>query len=119
MKIEELAEVLKNLTEEKRELKKDIEEIDREYMLILAAIKDHMKEEGVGYLKTSYGSLSLTTAKRVTAVDKGAFIEYVKKTGEWEMVDARPLASAIDDACPPPGVVVTYEDTLLFTASRG
>jgi hypothetical protein len=119
MKIEEVASRLRELADLKKELTATVKSIDLEQAELLAVVKEDMDKNGVPYLKTKYGSLSISRTKKAKAIDKFAFLEYLRGSGNWEAADIRPVASALDPDSPPPGVVIMYDEDIRFTATKG
>ena len=67
---------------------------------------------GVESFKTGSGTAYLSIVTSLKTEDKDLFLEHVKNTGNYELLDARPLKSAVqeymeDHDVPPPGVNVS------------
>lgn len=84
-----------------------------------SAILNKMQLDGVQSYKTSAGTAFKSSRVVISCPDKSAFMDFVKETGMFELLEVRPLKSAVEeyktgrDALPP-GIDYSEEVRLNF-----
>lgn len=97
------------------EMKRFDEALDKLEGMALAALQ----QAGAESLRTSAGTVYQSTRTSATVADKSAFMDYVKDTGAYDLLDVRANKTAVEDFLSqhqdtPPGVVIRREVTVGF-----
>lgn len=94
----------------------------REYLEKLNGhLLERLNDVGGNSVKTDYGTAYRTTRRSATIADGDLFRSYVIKQGEFDLVDWRANANAVDDyikenTAPPPGI--NYSQTYTIGVRR-
>ena len=80
----------------------------------LAWIQRELQAQGLTNLKGQSGIAFLQTDTSVTVKDREAFMDFITKTNQWSLLDARASKSVVQDFIEangeaPPGVKVTLD----------
>lgn len=80
-------------------------------------LKTIMDSLGVDSLKTEFGTAYLKMTSHVSTADKSAFLDYVKNTGQWDLLDIRGSKTSLESFIEenqviPPGIDVYKEQTV-------
>jgi|SanBayMetagenome_1026888.scaffolds.fasta_scaffold103515_2 hypothetical protein len=101
---------LRDKLKEADEAHKKKTEQARAYLIMLnGKLLERLSEVGGESVKTPHGTVYQTTKRSASIADGDAFREYVINNGEFDLVDWRANANAVDDfikehAAVPPGV---------------
>lgn len=87
-------------------MRDQIDVLEKEHKERLAPLKEAMKKietfllgeltkHGLENMKSVSGTAYKSKFQSVTAADKQAFLEFVKSNDAWELLDIRPLKSAV------------------------
>lgn len=84
-----------------------------------SAILNKMAIDGVQSYKTESGTAYRSTRVKISCPDKAAFMDFVKDNNMFELLEVRPLKSAVEEyktgrGVLPPGVDYNEEITLNF-----
>lgn len=87
---------IRDAIEEKDRLHKAATEKLREAMAkIEIAMLDKMQSMNVASLKTSAGTVYKTTKSSATLADREAYLDYVRRTERWDLLDIRANKPAV------------------------
>lgn len=109
-------------------VRKDIEELDREYKAKKAALTEKLhaveswftakaQEDGLETIKTAVGTGYWSTHHTATVASREDFFRYCKEHDTWDMVEARASKTGVksyieENGEPPPGV--NFSSTRVF-----
>ena len=101
------------------EYKEKIAPINDKIQKIECALLAKMQKEGVDSYKTGHGTVYKSMRTSVSCPDKSAFMDYIKKNNYFELLEVRPLKTAIEEfnaghGFLPPGVDYSQEVKLNF-----
>lgn len=121
--IEQAIEAYKSLKEKKAtidaEYKEAVKPINAKLAQLEAALLNKMNVDGVQSYKTGAGTAFRSTRSKVSCPDKSAFMDFIRANDLFELLEVRPLKSAIEEyksgrGVLPPGIDYTEEVTLNF-----
>lgn len=96
-----LIELYIKLRDKKAEIKKQQEEVVRQYTDGMAQIenvlKAHLQEQGLNSVSCPAGTAYINRKRKATLVDKGAFTEFVISTSEFDLCDMSAKVEAVED----------------------
>jgi hypothetical protein len=112
MDMAELVRKYLAIREKKRELEREIRSLNEVTDKLEAVFARHLEAMGAEAVRAGGATVYASTYTSVTSADRLAFEEYVKQTGRWELVDFRPLKTAVEEFVEntgevPPGVNVS------------
>lgn len=90
-----------------------------------AWLLDQINQAGVTTMKCPAGTVYITEVVSVTAADKAGFSEYIRSSGEIELLDMRPNKAAIKEYMErhkgdlPPGITTRTERSLNLRRASG
>lgn len=90
-----------------------------------AWLLDQINNAGVNSMKCPAGTVYISETMAVTAADKAGFAEFVRNTGEIELLEMRPSKSAIKEymdrngGALPPGITTRTERSLNIRRASG
>jgi hypothetical protein len=101
MNIKESVKEYRALLDQKAQMKAkfefDVAPINEKLAKIEGEIMQAMEETGVDSFKTEYGTAYKSTKVSVTCSDKGAFMDFVKSTDNWGLLEVRPSKTAVEE----------------------
>jgi hypothetical protein len=96
------------IDEIKEKHKKELEPYNQLMEKIKGWLTEHLNQIGVQNVKTVHGTVHFTKRRTVTLTDAQAFMEYVIKYEEWDLLDRKANSTAVqefikDHGSEPPG----------------
>lgn len=112
-----------NLRQQKAELeakhKEELAPITEALDTIETEVHQRLNEMGVSSIKTAYGTAYTKTVRSVKVFDKAMFMDYVRSSGLFDLLDVRANKTSVEDYIAqreelPPGIQSTAEESVGF-----
>lgn len=120
-----MIELRDQLDEKKREYEEAIKPIKDRIAKGNAWLLDQINAAGVSSMKCSSGTVYISETLSVSAPDKAAFTNFIRQTGEIELLELRPSKAAIKEYMDrnngelPPGIATRTERNLNLRRPSG
>lgn len=119
MKLSDAIKLYIDLRDKKAELKADyenrVEDINAKLDKLESKLLAAFAKTGTDSVKTEFGTAYTSTRTSVSIADRDAFVDYIKQTGDLNMVELRPSRTAVpeyaaaNDGELPPGINMRVE----------
>lgn len=119
MKLSEAVELYIKLRDRKAEMKAEFDAqvagIQEKMDKLEAKLLEVFNKTGTDSVKTPFGTAYISTRVSVTAVDREAFMNFVRANEEWSLLEVRPSKTAVEqfraanDNEIPPGLNIREE----------
>lgn len=108
----------------RRALDEELADLEAMYEMSRREITAYLVASGQSGIKTVSGTASLTTSKKVYIRDRAAFAEFVRKTGEVDLLEMRPAKTNVmqfidANGNTPEGLDIATEYVVRLTAPKG
>ncbi len=118
---DQLARVYVKIRDKKRELEKEVEDLDAKLKLISTEMLDLCKEQGATTIRTEHGTISRRTTKQYFTTDWDSLFNFIKERDAFSLVQQRIhntnmaqfLEENPDDY--PPGLQAEVKHTIVLT----
>lgn len=119
MKLSEAVKLYIQLRDKKAELKAEYDRkvagIEEKLTKLEAKLLQVFNETGMDSVKTEFGTAYTSTRTSVSIADRDAFLNYIKESGDYNLLELRPSRSAVPEFAAanggelPPGVNMRTE----------